>query len=298
MDLSHLLTEQHRPELADLDLKSTAELVDLMVVDQVKALGEVRSAAAQIASAIDAVVVRLERGGRLFYVGAGTAGRLGLLDAAECPPTFTTDRVVGLMAGGPDAFLESKEAVEDDASAGAADIDAHHVGELDAVVGVAASGRTPYTIGAVIRAAERGAVTVGIACNPDSDLSKHVDHVVEILVGPEVIVGSTRLKAGTAQKVVLNMISTISMVKIGKTFGNLMVDLRATNEKLRDRARRIVAQATGATSEEADRALALADGEVKVAILMLITGLEAETARQQLTKHQGRVRAALEEGNG
>jgi len=297
MDLSHLLTEQHRPELADLDLKSTAELIDLMVVDQGKALGEVGSAADQIASAIDAVVAKLERGGRLFYVGAGTAGRLGLLDAAECPPTFTTDRVIGLMAGGPDAFLESKEAVEDDASAGAADIDAHHVGESDAVVGVAASGRTPYTIGALIRAAELGAVTVGITCNPDSELGKHVDHVVEILVGPEVIVGSTRLKAGTAQKVVLNMISTISMVKIGKTFGNLMVDLKATNEKLRDRARRIVAQATGATSEEADRALALAEGEVKVAILMLITGLEAETARRRLTKHQGRVRAALEEGS-
>ena len=297
MDLSHLLTEQQRPELADLDLKSTAELVELMVVDQGKALAEVETGAAAIAAAIDAIVGQLELGGRLIYVGAGTAGRLGLLDAAECPPTFTTDRVIGLIAGGSDAFLVSKEAVEDDASAGAADIESHEVGESDAVVGLTASGRTPYTIGAMTRARESRAVTVGVTCNPDSELSKHVDHVIEVVVGPEVIAGSTRLKAGTAQKVVLNMISTISMVRMGKTFGNLMVDLKATNEKLRDRARRIVVQATGASPEEADQALAQADGEVKVAILLLITGWGAETARRQLTKHKGRVRAALEERN-
>ncbi|HJQ76335.1 MAG TPA: N-acetylmuramic acid 6-phosphate etherase [Acidimicrobiia bacterium] len=294
MDLSHLLTEQHRPELADLDLRSTSELVELMAADQSEALRAVSAAAADIAGAIDSVVTRLERGGRLIYVGAGTAGRMGLLDAAECPPTFTTDLVVGVMAGGPDAFLVSREAVEDDAMAGAADIDALEIERDDAVVGLAASGRTPYTLGAVDRARQRGAVTIGISCNPGAELSKRVDHPIEVVVGPEVIAGSTRLKAGTAQKVVLNMISTIAMVRIGKTFGNLMVDLKATNAKLRDRARRIVMQATGTELDDADRALAGADGEVKVAILMLLTGVDADEGRRRLTSHQGRVRQALE----
>jgi N-acetylmuramic acid 6-phosphate etherase len=295
MDLSHLLTEQHRPELADLDLRATSELVQLMTADQSEALDAVRAAADVITEAIDAVVARLEQGGRLIYVGAGTAGRMGLLDAAECPPTFTTDRVVGVMAGGPDAFLVSREAVEDDAEAGAGDIETLGVGPGDAVVGLTASGRTPYTLGAVDRAKELGAVTIGITCNPGAELSKRVDHAVEVVVGPEVIAGSTRLKGGTAQKVVLNMISTIAMVRIGKTFGNLMVDLKATNEKLRDRARRIVMQATECEPEAADRALALADGEVKVAILMLLTGIDADQSRRRLSAHRGRVRQALEE---
>ena len=295
MDLSHLLTEQHRPELSDLDLRSTSELVRLMVADQAEALEAVNLASSDIGHAIDAVVTRLEQGGRLVYAGAGTAGRMGLLDAAECPPTFTTDRVIGVMAGGPNAFLVSKEAVEDDSGAGAADIDALDIGSQDAVVGLTASGRTPYTLGAVIRAKERGAVTGGVPCNPDSELSKLVDHAIEVVVGPEVIAGSTRLKGGTAQKVVLNMISTIAMVRTGKTFGNLMVDLKATNEKLRDRARRIVVQATASPTPEADRALAEADGEVKVAILMLLTGVGADPARQRLASHNGRVRAALED---
>lgn len=295
MDLSHLLTEQHRPELSDLDLRATAELVELMSADQGQALDAVAAVAPAISAAIDAVVGQLTRGGRLIYVGAGTAGRLGLLDAAECPPTFTTDRVVGVMAGGPDAFLVSREAVEDDAAAGAADMDSIDVSELDAVVGLAASGRTPYTIGAVKRASERGAVTVGVASNPDSELSRHVDHPIEAVVGPEVIAGSTRLKSGTAQKVILNMISTISMVRSGKTFGNLMVDLRATNQKLRDRARRIVVQATGVEADTAESALVQADGDVKVAVLMLLTGDDAEGARRRLDAHDGHVRSALEE---
>jgi len=295
LDLSHLLTEQHRPELSDLDLRSTAELVQLMSADQAEALDAVMAAAGDIARAIDAIVVQLEKGGRLVYAGAGTAGRMGLLDAAECPPTFTTDRVVGVMAGGPDAFLVSKEAVEDDADAGGADIDALEIGAADAVVGLTASGRTPYTIGAVTRAKERGAVTIGVSSNPDSELSSHVDHPIEVVVGPEVIAGSTRLKGGTAQKVVLNIISTISMVRTGKTFGNLMVDLKATNDKLRDRARRIVVQATSCEPQEVDQALVEADGEVKVAILMLLTGADSDAARKRLTDHRGRVREALED---
>ena len=295
MDLSHLLTEQQRPELADLDLRSTDGLVRLMAADQAEALKAVTVAAEHISRAIDAVVTQLERDGRLVYTGAGTAGRMGLLDAAECPPTFTTDRVVGVMAGGPDAFLVSREAVEDDAKAGAEDVDRLEIGDDDVVVGLTASGRTPYTLGAVDRARERGAVTIGVTCNPGSELSKHVDHVIEVVVGPEVVAGSTRLKGGTAQKVVVNMISTIAMVRTGKTFGNLMVDLKATNQKLRDRARRIVVQATGASREDAEQALAISDGEVKVAILVLLTGVGAETARQRLARHGGRVREALED---
>lgn len=294
MDLSHLLTEQRRPELTDLDLRSIPELVRLMATDQADALDALMAVADDLSRAIEAVVGQLERGGRLIYVGAGTAGRMGLLDAAECPPTFNTDRVIGVLAGGPDAFLVSKESVEDDDASGANDIDALDVRSDDVVVGLAASGRTPYTLGAVTRAREQGAVTIGISCNPDSKMSKRVDHAIEIVVGPEVIAGSTRLKGGTAQKVVLNMISTIAMVRTGKTFGNLMVDLKATNEKLRDRARRIVIEATDAGPVDADRALADADGEVKVAILMLLTGKGAETARARLATHEGRVRAALE----
>jgi N-acetylmuramic acid 6-phosphate etherase len=294
VDLAHLLTEQHRPELADLDLRSTHDLVRLMATDQTEALQAVAAVASSIAVAIDAVVEKLEQGGRLIYVGAGTAGRLGLLDAAECPPTFNTDRVIGVMAGGPNAFLVSLEEVEDDAGAGSTDMDRGGVSPLDAVIGLAASGRTPYTVGAVIRARQLGAVTVGVSCNPGALLSRHVDHSIEVVVGAEVIAGSTRLKAGTAQKTVLNMISTISMVRTGKTFGNLMVDVRATNAKLRDRARRIVLQATGAGLESVDRALIEADGEVKIAILMLLTGADVGEARARLAAHHGVVRGALE----
>lgn len=295
MDLSHLLTEQQRTDLADLDLRSTADLVALMTDDQREALDAVARAAPAITDAIEAIVERLEGGGRLIYVGAGTSGRLGLLDAVECPPTFTTDRVVGVMAGGAEAFLVSSEAIEDDPIAGAVDIDAQAVGAADVVVGVTASGRTPYTIGAVQRACERGALTVGISCNPDAELSDAVDYPIEVVVGPEVIAGSTRLKAGTAQKVVLNTISTITMVRLGKTFGNLMVDLRANNEKLVDRARRIVTLATQADPETAEQVLAEANGEVKVAIVALLTGTGIDDARQRLSRHGGRVRAALED---
>lgn len=293
MELADLVTEQRRSDLADLDLRGTLELVELMAADQARVVEAVSAAAPAIAAAVDAIVAQLRRGGRLVYIGAGTAGRLGLLDAAECPPTFNTDRVVGVLAGGGEAFLASREMVEDDAAAGAADLTRLAVGERDAVVGIAASGRTPYTIGAVDFARERGAVTVGVACNPGAELSRHVDHSVEVVVGAEVIAGSTRLKAGTAQKIVLNTLSTLAMVRIGKTFGDLMVDVRATNAKLRDRARRIVGEATGAGDEAIDEALAAADGEVKVAIVMLLAEVSADAARRRLAARDGAVRAAL-----
>jgi N-acetylmuramic acid 6-phosphate etherase len=293
VELADLITERLRPELADLDLRPTSELVRLMADDQREALDAVAAAIDSISAAVEAVHSRLESGGRLVYVGAGTAGRLGLLDAAECPPTFNTDRVIGVMAGGLTAFNVSREAIEDDAGAGATDMEKLEIDGADAVVGLSASGRTPYTIGAVVKARELGAVTIGISCNPDALLSQHVDYPIEVMVGPEVIAGSTRLKAGTAQKTVLNIISTVAMVRLGKTFGNLMVDLRASNEKLRDRARRIVIQATGADIPRVDSALVDASGDVKVAVVMLLSGLGADAARQSLETHGGSVRKAV-----
>lgn len=294
MDLTSLVTEQRRSDLSDLDLRGTLDLVELMAADHADAVAAVAAQAPRIAAAVDAVVTQLRRGGRLVYVGAGTAGRLGLLDAAECPPTFDTDRVVGVLAGGEHAFLTSHEGVEDDAAQGAADLERLGMDAADVVVGVTASGRTPYTIGAVDLARQRGAVTVGVSCNPGAELSRHVDHPIEAVVGPEILTGSTRLKAGTAQKLVLNTLSTLAMVRTGKTFGGLMVDVRATNAKLRARARRIVADATGASERDAEYALAAADGEVKVAIVMLTAGTDAPTARRRLTASDGVVRMALE----
>ena len=292
-ELAGLVTERHRPDLADLDLRSTGDLVTLMAEDQALAIAAVNANGVPIAAAIDAIVDRLRLGGRLIYTGAGTAGRMGVLDAAECPPTFNTDRIVGVMAGSAAALERSREGAEDDAAAGAADLAALGVCADDAVVGIAASGRTPYTIGAVRHGTSVGALTVGISSNPDAELSRFVDHPIELVSGPEVITGSTRLKAGTAQKVVLNIISTVAMVRLGKTFGNLMVDMRATNVKLRDRARRIVVAATGASTEAAASALEAAGGDVKAAIVVLLTGVDPGTAIDRLGAAGGDVRAAL-----
>ncbi|CAN5775437.1 N-acetylmuramic acid 6-phosphate etherase [soil metagenome] len=296
MDLSDLVTEQRRPGLDDLDRWDTTDLVALMARDQLDVVRAVETAAAPIAAAVEAVVQRLRRGGRLIYVGAGTAGRLGLLDAVECPPTFATNRVVGVLAGGDGAVPVSHEAIEDDAVAGGRDLAARAVDESEAVVGIAASGRTPYTLGAVGEARRRGALTIGVSCNAGAELSRRVDHPIEVVVGPEFIAGSTRLKAGSAQKIVLNTLSTVAMVRLGKTFGDLMVDVRASNEKLRHRAQRIVGDATGADAATAERALAAATGHVKTAIVMLLGGVDAEEAGRRLSAHDGVVRAAVEAG--
>ncbi len=296
MDLACLPTERHRTELADLDQRPASEIAALMADETATVAAAVRDAAPAIGAAVDAIVARLAGGrGRIVYVGAGTAGRIGLLDAAECGPTFNTDRVVAVLAGGSAAFGDAREAAEDDAEAGRRDIDDLRVGRDDAVVGVAASGRTPYTIGAVEAAGERGALTIGISSNPDAELSRHVDHPIEVVTGPELLAGSTRLKAGTAQKVVLNTISTAVMAKLGKTYGNLMVDVRATNVKLRDRAERIIVVATGSTPGDAAAALQDAGGEVKVAIVALLTGLSSADARERLATSGGVVRDALGE---
>ena len=281
----------------DLDLRSTQELVDLLNDEDATVPAAVRAAASSLAAAIDGVVERLERGGRLIYVGAGSSGRLALVDAAECGPTFgvSPGQVLAVIAGGSDAVAVAQEAAEDDGGAGSADLTAVDVGADDAVVALSASGRTPYVLGAVSAARAAGALTVAVVCAHDSDLGRLVDHEVAAVVGPEVIAGSTRMKAGTAQKLILNTISTVSMVRLGKTYGNLMVDLVASNAKLRARARRTVALATNASDEQVDAALEAAGGDAKVAIVSLLSGLEAADARSRLQEAGGVIRRSLDE---
>jgi N-acetylmuramic acid 6-phosphate etherase len=293
--LEELVTEARATEGADYDLRSTEELVELMNGQDATVAAVVGSAGPAIAAAIEAIVARLAHGGRLIYVGAGSSGRIAALDAAECQSTFSTEpgQVVALMAGGPLAPPAEQEAAEDDAEAGAREVEGLGVDTRDAVVGISASGRTPYVLGALGTAADAAALTVCVVSAPDSELSRLVEHEIAVVVGPEFLAGSTRLKAGTAQKLVLNTISTVSMIRLGKTYGDLMVDVHATNEKLRERVRRIVRQATGASEEEADRALADAAGDGKVAIVALLAGVDAEAARRRLAQAGGNVRRAV-----
>jgi N-acetylmuramic acid 6-phosphate etherase len=290
-----LETEARDPSAADLDLQSTAQLVALMNEADAGVPTAVARAADTIAAAIDAVVERLAAGGRLVYVGAGTSGRLAVVDAAECESTFAVPpgRVVALIAGGAAATATAQEEAEDDREAGTKAIHALGVDSADAVVGLSASGRTPYAVAALDAARGAGATTVAIVSVEGSELGAVAAHEIVVLVGPEVIAGSTRLKAGTAQKLVLNMISTIAMIRLGKTFGNLMVDVVATNDKLRARVRRIVAAASGASPDRVEAALDEADGDAKVAIVALARGVDAATARGRLEETAGDVRKAL-----
>ncbi|MEU8789864.1 N-acetylmuramic acid 6-phosphate etherase [Streptomyces sp. NPDC048643] len=299
-ELETLTTEAFRPELSEIDRLPTLEIARLMNGEDATVPTAVAAQLPLIAAAIDGIAERMARGGRLVYAGAGTAGRLGVLDASECPPTFNTDptRVVGLIAGGPTALSTSIEGAEDSKELAAADLDALALTADDTVVGVSASGRTPYAVGAVEHARSHGALTVGLSCNAHSPLAAAADHGIEVVVGPELLTGSTRLKSGTAQKLVLNMLSTITMIRLGKTYGNLMVDVRASNEKLRARSRRIVALATGASDEEIEQALAATDGEVKNAILTILGEVDGPTAARLLEESQGHLRAALAKASG
>lgn len=294
--LETLTTEAFRSELAEIDQLPTLEIARIMQGEDATVPEAVAAQLPHIAAAIDATAERMARGGRLIYAGAGTAGRLGVLDASECPPTFNTDEseVVGLIAGGPSALHTSVEGAEDDEELAAADLDELGVRAEDTVVGISASGRTPYAVGAVRHARGAcGALTIGLSCNAGSALAAAAEHGVEVVVGPELLTGSTRLKAGTAQKLVLNMLSTITMIRLGKTYGNLMVDLRASNEKLHARSRRIVALATGAEDGAIEAALDEADGEVKNAILILLADVDGATAARLLSGADGHLRAAL-----
>jgi N-acetylmuramic acid 6-phosphate etherase len=294
--LDGLETERVDPRYASIDRASVAELASLMNEADATVPAAVRAALPQIVPAIEAVAHRMRDGGRLLYVGAGTPGRLGVLDASECPPTFSTppELVRGLIAGGEAAMFTALEGVEDDADAGRAAVIAEGVGPADSVVGITASGRTPFVLAAIAEARGRGALTVGVSCNAGTPLSAAAEHAVEVVVGPEVVAGSTRLKAGTAQKLVLNMFSTIAMVRLGKTYGNLMVDLGATNAKLRERAIRMVRTVTGASRDDAEQALEAAGMRVKLAILRLERGLDAAEASARLAASGGRLRDVLE----
>ncbi|MFC7266660.1 N-acetylmuramic acid 6-phosphate etherase [Streptomyces lutosisoli] len=299
-ELEALTTEAFRPELAEIDQLPTLEIASLMNGEDATVAAAVARRLPLIAAAIDDIAARMARGGRLIYAGAGTAGRLGVVDASECPPTFNTDpsQVVGLIAGGPTAIVTSIEGAEDSKELAAADLEKLALTPDDTVVGISASGRTPYAVGAVEHARARGALTIGLSCNAHSALAAAAEHGIEVVVGPELLTGSTRLKAGTAQKLVLNMLSTITMIRLGKTYGNLMVDVRASNEKLRARSRRIVALATGASDEEIERALAATDGEVKNAILTILGGVDGPTAAHLLEESKGHLRAALAAATG
>ena len=293
--VDRLVTESRRAD-ADYSTRSTRALVELMNAEDVKVPAVVGSAAPAIAAAIDAVVDRLEHDGRLVYVGAGSSGRIGALDADECEATFSTDpgQVVALVAGGSLASSPEREAAEDDAEAGARAVEELSVGPADAVVGISASGRTPYVLGALEAATASQALTICVVSAHDSELARIAEHEILVVVGAEILAGSTRLKAGTAQKLVLNTISTVSMIRLGKTFEDLMVDVRASNEKLEARARRIVSLSTGSSPEQAGQALAAADGSAKVAIVSLLGGLDVDAARRRLDESKGNIRTALE----
>lgn len=294
-DLSQLITEQFNEWTRQLDQMSALEIIRVMNDEDRRVPLAVAEVLPQVAQAVEAMVETLKHGGHIFYIGAGTSGRLGVLDASECPPTFSSDPTwfQSIVAGGDTALRHAVEGAEDNSLQGAKDLDERGFSSRDLLVGLAASGRTPYVVGAVEHAKRVGARTVAITCNPGSVLGKKSDIPIEVNVGPEVLVGSTRLKSGTAQKMILNMLSTATMVRIGKVYQNLMVDLQPSNRKLEDRARRIIRKVTGATPEEVEATWLQCDKEVKTAIVSLLTDQTPEQARQLLHQADGRVRKAL-----
>jgi N-acetylmuramic acid 6-phosphate etherase len=294
--LRDLLTEAQNPASSEIDSLSTLDMLRVInAADQEVALAVERELP-HIARAVDAIVSRLEKGGHLFYVGAGTSGRLGVLDASECPPTFNTppDLVQGLIAGGDGALRRSIENAEDDPEQGKQDLVAHNFSSADVLVGIAASGRTPYVLGAIAYARSLGALSIGLSCTPDSELARAAEIAITPAPGPEIVTGSTRLRAGTATKLVLNMLSTGAMIRLGYVYGNLMVNMQPTNEKLIDRARRIIAAIAGVSYDEASRLLSVA-GSVRTAIVMHKRKLTRAEAEGKLAASHGRLRAALAE---
>lgn len=293
--LDKLTTEKRNESTMKLDQLTTKEVLQLMNKEDRTVPDAVEAALPEIEAAVERVIATFQAGGRLIYTGAGTSGRLGILDAVECPPTFSTpdDMVQGLLAGGMSAFRKAKEGAEDNPDLGARELEEIGLSSKDTVIGIAASGRTPYVIGALNYAAAVGAATVSIACNKDSAISKHAKISIEVETGPEILTGSTRLKAGTAQKLVLNMISTASMVGVGKVYKNLMVDVKPTNDKLQERAKRIIMEATGANYDAAEKVFNQAGGQVKTAIVMLLLDITKEEAEKKLRNAEGFVRSAI-----
>lgn len=288
------ITEAQNPSTTDIDTLSSLEIVTLINDEDARVAAAVRRELPNIARAVDVIVQRMKRGGRLFYFGAGTSGRLGVLDASEMPPTYSTppEWVQGVIAGGDAALRRSVEAAEDDPQAGAQVVREAHMGASDVVVGITASGGAPWVLGAVAEAQQRGAATIALTCNPNSPLARQAEVVIAPVVGPEVVAGSSRMKAGTAQKMVLNMLSTATMIRLGKVYGNLMVDVQPTNAKLRRRAVRILQQAAGADPQAAQATLEATGYQVKPALVMLLAGVDAGEARRRLAAADGFVRRA------
>ncbi|MEE0481833.1 N-acetylmuramic acid 6-phosphate etherase [Mitsuokella jalaludinii] len=295
MDLSRLTTERRNPASAHIDSCTTLEMVTIMQQEDSKIASAIKKILPEIARAIDATSQRLENGGRLFYLGAGTSGRLGILDASECPPTYGTDPelVQGLIAGGIPAIFRAQEGAEDNPDLAVHDLKEHGFSAKDVLVGIAASGRTPYVIGGLKYARELGALTIALACSEHAEIAALADIALTPVTGPEVVTGSTRMKAGTAQKLVLNMLSTGTMIKLGKVYGNLMVDVKASNKKLEERAIRIVMEGSGCERTEAEKALKGADGHAKLAILMVVAGVSAGEGKALLERTAGHLAAAI-----
>lgn len=297
MEWEHIKTEDRNSNTANIDSLPTLEMVRLINSEDKKVAYAVEAELEHIAAAVDVIAAQLKAGGRLIYSGCGTSGRLGVLDAAECPPTYSTapDQVIGLIAGGSSAMFQAVEGAEDDAQLGAQDLKDIGFSSKDVLVGIAASGRTPYVLGAMEYAASCGAHVIGIACCPGSQVEKAAQIAIVPTPGPEVITGSTRMKSATAQKMVLNMLSTGAMIKLGKVYGNLMVDVKPSNQKLIHRCKRIVSEATGVTEEAAAKVLELCDYRPKIAIVMLLCGVTADEARSLLEVHDGRISSAIKE---
>jgi N-acetylmuramic acid 6-phosphate etherase len=296
IQLENLTTESRNNASAHIDQATTFELVHLMNEEDKKVPQAIKSILPQIAASIDLISNRLQKGGRLFYIGAGTSGRLGILDASECPPTYGTgpELIQGIIAGGPAAVFKSQEGAEDSPELAAHDLKEKKLQSLDTVVGLAASGRTPYVLGGLNFAKSIGAATIAITCNQNSPIAEIADIALTAVVGPELITGSTRMKAGTAQKLILNMLSTGCMIRLGKVYGNLMVDVKSSNLKLEERARHIVMEATGVTRQESIACLAQTNGQAKLAIFMILSSLDLDAATKILNEHQGFVHKALQ----
>lgn len=298
IDLSRMITEGRNPASAEIDTLSTLEMLRVINAEDQRVAPAVAETLPEVARLVDRVAEAFAAGGRLVYCGAGTSGRLGILDASECPPTYGSDpgQVVGLIAGGERAIFRAVEGAEDDHALGAKDLRAISFAARDVLVGIAASGRTPYVLGAMEYARSLGATVAGISCNPKSPVAAAADIAITPIVGPEVVTGSSRMKAGTAQKLVLNMITTGAMIRSGKVYGNLMVDVEATNAKLVERQKRIVVEATGCPRATAEAALAGSGGHCKTAIVMVLLGCDAAAARDLLERHHGFIRPAIGAG--
>lgn len=296
IDLNHMSTEKINKDTINLDSMPVEKTLQIMNREDAKVSDAIKKEIPQIRKAIDGVIKAFNQGGRLIYMGAGTSGRLGVLDAVECPPTFGTppEMVVGLIAGGEKAFVKAVEGAEDSTTLGVEDLQDLSLTSKDIVIGIAASGRTPYVIGGLKYAKSIGCKTASIACNKNSEIGKEADIAIEVVVGPEILTGSTRLKAGTAQKMVLNMISTISMVGIGKAYKNLMVDVQMNNKKLETRAENIIITATEVDRKTAKEVLKEAEGSVKLAITMILLNSDVQTAKEKLILAKGHVRKTLE----